>query len=247
MGDIINWPKKDPDEVLDYSWTVPVDDGDAISAFSITPSGGTTVTVDSSSFTDNVATAILSGGAEGEVAQFELRVDTTGGDRFDATAFLPVYTSTQISDNPGYVVPDAALLKGVFTKFANVADPVVDFWISRATRRVDESWTEGDYQMGIMTLAAHYMTLEGLGSGTESQLAAEGLSDFKSVRSGQFSFTRKDGDGGNSDASDGELGSTNYGRRHLELLRVNVGGARVTPGGSIPDHSLYPERFYSSG
>lgn len=145
-----------------------------------------------------------------------------------------------------YVDPTAADLKAAFPRFAAVADATVEFWLERARRKVDQSWTEGDYQMGQMLLACHLMTLEGLGTGTESEINANGLGDFKSVRSGSFSFTRKEGSSGDGDAQ-GSLGSTGYGRQWYELAVANKGGARLTPTGTIPDYSLYPERFLSSG
>lgn len=143
-----------------------------------------------------------------------------------------------------YTDPTAADLKAAFPRFAAVADETVEFWLERARRKVDQSWTEGDYAMAQMLLACHYMTLNGLGTGTESEVNAAGLGDFKSVRSGSFSFTRKEG---GDDADSGPMGSTSYGRQWQELAYANRGGARITPTGDIPDFSLYPERFYSSG
>lgn len=137
-----------------------------------------------------------------------------------------------------YTQATAADLKAAFTKFSAVADETVEFWLTRARRSVDSSWTEDDRAMGEMLLACHLMTLEGLGAGTEAQIAAEGLGDFTSVKSGQFSFTRKDG--GEGSASAGELGSTTYGRQWLTLARANRGGARLTPTGTVPTSPLYP-------
>lgn len=121
-------------------------------------------------------------------------------------------------------------LQTAFPKFAAVADETVEFWLTQARRSVDETWTEGDYAMAQMLLAAHLMTLEGLGAGTEAELAGQGLSDFKSVRSGSFSFDR----GSNTTSSSGTLASTSYGQRFLALAKINVGGPRVTNTGTIP-------------
>lgn len=137
-----------------------------------------------------------------------------------------------------YTQATAADLKAAFTKFSAVADETVEFWLTRARRSVDDSWTEDDRAMGEMLLACHYMTLEGLGSGTEAQIAAEGLGDFTSVKSGQFSFTRKDG--ADSSTAAGTISSTTYGRQWLSLAQANRGGARITPTGSVPNSSLYP-------
>lgn len=129
-----------------------------------------------------------------------------------------------------YTAATAAILKAAFPRFAAVADDTVTYWIVRAQRSVDASWTEDDRQMGEMLLAAHSMTLNGLGTGTEAEMASAGISDFKSVRSASFSFTRGDGDPA---ASSGELGSTSYGRQFSALARVNVGGPRVMATGTL--------------
>lgn len=142
-----------------------------------------------------------------------------------------------------YTPASASDLKAAFPAFAAVAEDTIDFWLERARRIVDESWTEGDYSYGQMLLACHYMTLNGLGTGTDAQVNAEGLGDFKAVRSGQFSFQRAD----SSNAANGEIASTSYGRQWASLARSNRGGVRITGTGSIPDDSPYPGPFYSSG
>lgn len=94
--------------------------------------------------------------------------------------------------------------------------------------------------MGEMLLACHLMTLEGLGTGTEAEIAAAGMGDFKSVRSGQLSFQRGEGD---SSAAAGSIRSTSYGRRWADLAQINRGGPIVGNTGSIPDTPAYPERY----
>lgn len=143
-----------------------------------------------------------------------------------------------------YENPSADELQAAFPRFAAVADETVEFWLEQARRLVDQSWTEGDYAMGQMLLACHYMTLEGLGSGSEAEINAQGLGDFTSVRSGSFAFTRK---GGSDSIAAGAIGSTSYGTRWLAMAKVNKGGPRVTATGTPPDWPPYPDRFYSSG
>jgi hypothetical protein len=128
-------------------------------------------------------------------------------------------------------------LKTAYPRFAAVEDETVEFWLERARRGVDESWTEGDYAMGQMLLAAHHMTLNGLGTGVEATVAAQGMGDFKSVRSGSFSLDR--GEAGSAAAA-GTLGSTSYGRQFAALAKLNVGGPRVMATGTIPTSPLYP-------
>lgn len=133
-----------------------------------------------------------------------------------------------------YTDPTADELQVAFPKFAGVTDETVEFWLVQARRSVDQTWTEGDYQMGQMLLAAHLMTLEGLGTGAEAECAASGTSDYQTIRSGSLTLTRFDKDGV---MASGGLASTSYGRRYKELARVNVGGARVTPTGTWPVYS----------
>ncbi len=137
-----------------------------------------------------------------------------------------------------YTQADAETLKAKFPRFDAVDDAVVESWLTDARRRVDASWLEDDRANGEMLLACHYMTLEGLGTGTDAEIAAAGLGDFTSVKSGSFSFTRKDGSG--EGAAAGSIGSTTYGRRWASLAKANRGGARVTPTGTVPDQPLYP-------
>jgi hypothetical protein len=86
-------------------------------------------------------------------------------------------------------------------------------------------------------LAAHLMTLNGLGTGVEATVAAQGMGDFKSVRSGSFSLDR--GEAG-SGAAAGSIASTSYGQQFLALAKQNVGGPRVMATGTIPTSLLYP-------
>lgn len=143
-----------------------------------------------------------------------------------------------------YTQATAADLKALLTKFATVADATVEIWLERARRSVDDSWAEDDRAHGEILLAGHYLTLEGLGTGAEAELAKAGLSGMQTVRSGKLSFTKG---GAMADAAAGSLESTSYGQQYLALLRQNRGGARVTPSGTIPDDQLYRGPFYFGG
>lgn len=143
-----------------------------------------------------------------------------------------------------YTQATATDLKDLLPKFSAVADATVEIWLTRARRSVDDSWTADDRAHGEILLAAHYLTLEGYGTGAEAEIAAAGLAGMQSVRSGKLQFTK--GASG-ADAAQGTLESTSYGQRWLELLRQNRGGARVTPSGTIPDDQLYRGPFYYGG
>lgn len=142
-----------------------------------------------------------------------------------------------------YTQATAADLKTQLTRFAEVDDTTVEFWLTRARRGVDDSWCEDDRAFGEVLLAAHYMTQEGLGAGAEAQLAADCLAGIKSIRSGQLSIDR--GTGGLADETAGTIGSTTYGQRFLALqMQQGIGSPLVAPTGSLPDALLYEPLYY---
>lgn len=129
-----------------------------------------------------------------------------------------------------YTDPTADDLQASLPKFAAVADATVEFWLVRARRQVDETWSEGDYAMGQMLLAAHLMTLQGLGTGAEAEAAANGTGDYKTIRTGSVTLERFD----RGESASGDLASTSYGRQFIALARQNVGGPRVMATGTVP-------------
>lgn len=223
---MIVWPTKDPDETLDYSWTIPLDSGDTVQSFSITPVSGT-VAVEDDEFSGAVATAWLSGGVDGETATFTLLAVTSGGRTFEEMAALAVAANTTA----------AAALIAAFPRFAAVPSPTLAFWLTRAARSVDDSWTEDDVDMGRMLLAAHLMTLQGLGTGAEAEAAAAGAGDFKTIRSGSLTLERFERAAG---ATQGDLAATSYGQQFAALARQNRSGPRVMATGTLA--TSWPER-----
>jgi len=133
-----------------------------------------------------------------------------------------------------YSPPTPAQMKARFPKFAAVDESVLQQGLDEAARVVDESWPEGDFAMGRMLYAAHVLTLDGIGAGTEAQLNAEGVGNFQSIKLGSLSLSQFD----KSDASrtgnaflDG-LNSTTYGQRFLAIAARFAGGPLVTGGGA---------------
>lgn len=118
-----------------------------------------------------------------------------------------------------------AELKALIPAFAAVPDATVQVWLNRAARIVDASWAEADQQHAQILLAAHYMTLNGLGTGAEAELAASGTLGFKSMKSGALSLDRGDSD---QFKHMGEYGTTAYGRQFWPLLKANKGGPLIT-------------------
>lgn len=119
-----------------------------------------------------------------------------------------------------YSQPTAATLKLRFPAFAAVADETVEYWLTDARLIVTDSWDEADRAPAEMALAAHNMTLNGLGTagGTVGDLAAMGVTEFKSA-SMAVSF-----DADAIRASKGGYDATRYGRAFAVFLRRNRGG-----------------------
>lgn len=117
-----------------------------------------------------------------------------------------------------YTVPTAAEFKARLPAFASVDDAVVTVALTEASSRVDTTWLETDYQPAILYLAAHNLTLDGHGTGTEAQLGAQGLLGFQSISSGQLSVSRGSGAG---QTNAGDYRSTSYGSRFHQIMKRN--------------------------
>lgn len=137
-----------------------------------------------------------------------------------------------------YVAPTPADMKARFPRFVAVPDNIVQQALNEAARQVDETWTEGDFAMGRMLYAAHVMTLDGLGAGTEAELLAEGVEAFQEIKLGSLQLKRFDKDSrtNGNDYLD-LLASTSYGRRFLATLKQNAGGPVMASGGSAQPSS----------
>ncbi len=125
-----------------------------------------------------------------------------------------------------YTAPTVSDFRAAFPAFTDppVTDDTVQFWLTRAGRDVDESWTEGDYTFAIMVRAADLMTQQGIGADEVGAAINAGLSTF---RSGSLS-------GSFSDAAQRNVaaGVNEDGQQWADLVRKNRGGPRVTaPGG----------------
>ena len=118
-----------------------------------------------------------------------------------------------------YIIPAAADLVARFPGFAAVAPAVVASALGEAQSRVDTTWLPEDFTIAIMLLAAHTMTLDGLGTGAEAASAAAGTLGYTSLRAGSLSLDRRRPGEKTQDTS--LLSETTYGRRFLALLKVN--------------------------
>ena len=120
-----------------------------------------------------------------------------------------------------YTNATAADLKARFPAFDAVAEATVIAILTEALEYVSDEWaSQADYTYGQLLYAAHIMTLDGLGVGTEAELASQGLLGFKSITSGKLSVSRDTG-ASNSGSAD-VLMQTQYGKRFKELQARNV-------------------------
>lgn len=226
---MIAWPAKDPEEVADYSITFELDEGDTLATVTSSVVSGTVV-IDDSENTTNVATLWLSGGVAGETALIQVDVVTAGGREFQQFGALPI-----VERNSDLMAEFRIRYPG----FAAVADNIIAFWLADSNAPIDTSF-ETHEDLAHMLWAAHQMTLAGYGSGAEAQAAAAGTGDFKVIRDGTITLERFDRA---SNAAQGELASTSYGRQFATLQRQLRGGPRVAPTGALP----YPGGHFVDG
>lgn len=131
-----------------------------------------------------------------------------------------------------YTPPSKAAFVAIFPPFAAVTDEAYTFWSARAGRLVDrlQDCLADDTDLAAMLITAHLLTLQGIGTGTEAEMAAQGASGFKSIKSGTITLERADN---TSSASMGDYGTTSYGQQVWPMLKACVAGPRVTGTGSL--------------
>lgn len=129
-----------------------------------------------------------------------------------------------------YTAPAKATFIGVFPAFTAATDDQYTFW-SAAAVLVTEPLLAclGDsMDLATMLATAHYLAEAGIGTGAESQMAAQGMGGFKRIKSGSIDLERGEGSG-----SAGAWGSTGYGARFLALASGCVGGPYVADTGTV--------------
>lgn len=131
-----------------------------------------------------------------------------------------------------YTPPDKATFIAIFTAFAAVTDEAYAFWSARAGRIVDpmQACLGEDADLAAMLATAWYLTDQGVGAGAESEMAAQGASGFKRLKSGTMEIEKAD----NAAASSaGIYGSNSYGLRFYGMIKPCLSGPRVTGTGSF--------------
>lgn len=129
-----------------------------------------------------------------------------------------------------YIPPDHIVFVDLFPSFAAVSDEAYDFWSARAGRVVErmQDCLGDDMDLAAMLATAHYLCQNGLGTGAEAQMAAEGMGSFKSIKSGTLSLDR-----GEVSTDGGDWAGTSYGQRLWPMLKACVAGPRVTGTGCV--------------
>jgi len=140
-----------------------------------------------------------------------------------------------------YEAPTPADLILRYAAFAAVDEDVIQYWLTDAERFVDESWTETDYAIAMIAMAAHNMALAGLGA--EAAALSGVPAGLTKIKSGALDLTFSESAA--SDRQTGALSSTRYGAEYAMLRQRNRGGPRITATGTLP--TGYPGEYISSG
>lgn len=121
-----------------------------------------------------------------------------------------------------YTSPTFEEFTAVFTAFAAAPEASFDYWLARAERVIDSDY--GDDQLhATMLLTAHYLTLQGQGTGTEAEIA--GFANATRVKSGSLEL---------SWGQRQSLDTSRYGNELKALVLTYKGGPRVTGTGTYP-------------
>jgi len=226
---MLNLPSKSPGQRLDYGWDIPVDTGDTVISATISVvSGDVEIVSQSLDFSIPRLIFVLSGGTAGTITQFYVVANTSGGDIFDDT--IGIFVGGAASVPPPYSDPTPSDIKADFPIFATVDDAAIQRRIARSSMWVDDSWLESDYTWAKELLVAYWLTKDGLGAGTNAELAAQGLSGVSRLKSGTLDVTFKS----SSDSGDTDTPSpwneNGYGIEFYTMLRKNKSGPLTTGG-----------------
>lgn len=131
-----------------------------------------------------------------------------------------------------YAAPPKATFTALFPAFAAVTDDQYAFWSAQAVLVTVplESCLGDRMDLATMLATAHYLAESGIGTGAESEMAAQGMAGFKSIKSGTLSLERGD----SSSTSAGSWSTTSYGARVWPMLSACLAGPRVTGTGTLP-------------
>jgi hypothetical protein len=210
--------------VLDYTWAPTLDDGDTLASILVAKVSGDVV-IDSQSQVGGQCVLWLSGGTAGETNEFYGRAITAAGRTYETTIYLQIVESNATS-------PWVGQFFAAFPAFSGVPIASISFWKTEADRVLLPLLADlGDRaDLCAMLVTAHYLVQNGLGTGAESEIAAQGATGFTRVKSGTLELERGKNDAA---AKMGDWGTTSYGMRVYPMLKACAGGPRVTGTGSL--------------
>ena len=121
-----------------------------------------------------------------------------------------------------YVAPTVDDLKTRYPEFKDVVTETLQSALDEAATRVDRSWREADFQPAQLLYAAHTLTLAGQGTSREAKFAGLSAAGISQIKISSLSLSMaKEGTYARNPSRAGELTSTSYGVRFLDLMRVN--------------------------
>jgi hypothetical protein len=227
----VTWWPKDPDEAKNYSldWAkLAMLEGDTVVASSWHDVTGVVLEAERIMPGGSATEARVSGGIDGATASLINRVTTAAGETLEQTVLLPIVANTAVAPT-GYATPRPQDLVARYPAFASVPFDTLAVHILDALQGADTSWNEGDYIPAVLALAAHNMSV--LGIGAQEETARYARAGVTNLRDGAFSVSFSDNHVGK--ASAGTYESTLYGTIYKRLLRKNKGGPRITRGGAV--------------
>ncbi len=131
-----------------------------------------------------------------------------------------------------YSAPDKATFTGIFPAFAAVSNEAYAFWSAQAALITEplQDCLGARMDLATMRATAWYLTDAGIGTGAESEMAAQGASGFKRIKSGTIDLEKADAA---PSQTAGVYGSNSYGVAFYAMIRPCIAGPRVTGTGAV--------------
>lgn len=137
-----------------------------------------------------------------------------------------------------YTPPTKAEFIAIYPAFTSAPDAAYTFWSAQAANAIGhlEGCLGDQMSLAGVLAIAHYLTKAGIGTGTEAEIAAQGATGFKSIRSGSLSLERGDS---TASAGGGDWGTTSFGQQLWPMLKACVGGPIVSSTGYVGGNCGY--------
>jgi len=120
----------------------------------------------------------------------------------------------------------------IFPPLAAVSQEQYDFWAEQAeiVTIPREECLGARLALATMLATAWNLTDQGIGTGTEAEMAAAGASGFTRIKSGSIELAK----GESTSTSGGIYASNAYGRQFWAMLKPCLAGPLVTDTGYLP-------------